>query len=199
MGKVINRILWIFPPIRWRIMAVEDRILKSENGDWKEFRDAQVNETLVTGVSVSSPVLFLKIWPENDTSMIVWADSGLRRCQAAIFAQVAVTALSLEDTPSSARALHVMALVFGLISTITACWNQNTLGSFNKKATHEEKIKGWMTVGGKNQEASVFAATQLAFPGLLLFLSAVFLVAGLGVHISEVWRGGGRCGRLELG
>jgi hypothetical protein len=41
-----------------------------------------------------------------------------------------------------------------------------------------------MTVGGKTQEVSVFAATQLAFPGLLLFLSAVFLVAGFGVHIS---------------
>jgi thiosulfate reductase cytochrome b subunit len=102
-----------------------------------------------------------------------------------------VTALSLEGTPSSARALHVMALVFGLISTITTCWNQNTLGSFNQKETLEEKIRTWMTVGREGRrEVSVFAAMQLAFPGLLLFLAAVFLVAGLGVHVSEVWRGG---------
>jgi hypothetical protein len=79
----------------------------------------------------------------------------------------------------------VIALVFGLISTITTCWNQNILGSFNQKT----KIKDWMTTH-KGEEASGLAATQLAFPGLLLFLAAVFLVAGLGVHISEVWSGG---------
>jgi hypothetical protein len=63
-----NPILWIFPPVQCRIKAIEDRIQNSKDGDWKEFCDAQVNETLVTGVSVGAP----KIWLEND----VWADSG---------------------------------------------------------------------------------------------------------------------------
>jgi hypothetical protein len=57
MRKVNNPILLAFPPIGCRVKAIEDRLLQPGNDDWKEFRDAQVNETLVTGVSVGSPVL----------------------------------------------------------------------------------------------------------------------------------------------
>jgi hypothetical protein len=74
--KKVNWILWIFPPRAYRFKAIGDLKYNAAGDDWKEFRDAQVNETLVTGVSVGSLVSFLKIWLEND----VWADSGLRWC-----------------------------------------------------------------------------------------------------------------------
>jgi hypothetical protein len=155
----------------------------------------------VLGSSHDTDAMNFKKSVQEDSSIVAVAvskvDFTFRRpnklnlYQGTILAQIAITALSLEDLSQihwTARAFFIFSLVSSIIAVYYATRQYHILG----RCLRAEQVKAWImnkdpSTGANLDTPSVASVITVSAPNMLLSSSLNSFLVGLGVYLGFTW------------